>query len=159
MTGRFIMGAVKLKIPPPIVTVAMGIVMWLIARFTPAFALAFPARHVVAVCIALAGVVIAVMGIASFRRAGTTVNPLQPQRASSLVTGGIYQVTRNPMYLGLLLALIAWGMLLANALALIILPVFIVYMNCFQIRAEEAALTAAFGQDFVDYKSRVRRWL
>jgi protein-S-isoprenylcysteine O-methyltransferase Ste14 len=63
------------------------------------------------------------------------------------------------MYLGLLLALIAWGVILANALALLILPVFIAYMNRFQISAEEAALTAAFGQDFLDYKSRVRRWV
>jgi protein-S-isoprenylcysteine O-methyltransferase Ste14 len=149
----------KLKIPPPIVTVVTGGAMWLIDKLTPALGFQLPARYVIAGCVAFAGVVVAVMGVASFRRAGTTVNPLRPERASSLVTAGIYRLTRNPMYLGLLLALIAWGVMLENALALLLLPVFILYMNRFQIRAEEAALTAAFGQDFADYKSRVRRWL
>jgi protein-S-isoprenylcysteine O-methyltransferase Ste14 len=118
-----------------------------------------PARRILAGCLALAGVSIAILGVLSFRRAGTTVNPMQPEKASSLVTSGIYRVTRNPMYLGLLLGLIAWAVFLSNVLAFLFLPAFILYLNRFQIGPEEAALTRLFGQEFVHYQSHVRRWL
>jgi protein-S-isoprenylcysteine O-methyltransferase Ste14 len=153
------MPAPKLKIPPPLVALATALLMWLIARAAPMLTLAMPAHRFVAACIAAAGVAVAAMGIVQFRRARTTVNPLHPERASSLVTSGIYRLTRNPMYLGLLLALIAWAIFLASALAPVALPGFVLYMNRFQIRPEESALTALFGEQFVAYKSRVRRWL
>ena len=153
------MDALKLKIPPPVVALTMAALMWLIARATPTLSFALPARAVLAACVALAGVWSALAGIAAFRRVGTTVSPLRPEKASSLVVCGVYRFTRNPMYLGLLLVLIAWALILSNALALIILPAFILYMNRFQIGPEEAALAAAFGPDFTTYKSRVRRWL
>jgi len=153
------MHTLKLKIPPPIVALIFGALMWLVARAAPMFAFALPGRGIIATCIVLTGFTTAVMGAASFRRAGTTVNPLHPEKASSLVISGVYKVTRNPMYLGLLLVLVAWGIFLSNVLALILLPVFVLYMNYFQIRPEEIALTSVFGQQFVAYKSRVRRWL
>lgn len=109
--------------------------------------------------LAVAGGVVAGLGVVSFRRAQTTVNPLTPQAASSLVTTGIYRVSRNPMYLGMLLLLAAFAVFLANAAALIILPVFILYMNRFQITPEERALSSMFGPDFTAYTERVRRWM
>jgi protein-S-isoprenylcysteine O-methyltransferase Ste14 len=149
----------KLKIPPPVVALTTGVLMWLAAWAAPTCAFMMPARRVLAACIALAAVSIAILGVVSFRRAGTTVNPMQPEKASSLVTSGIYRLTRNPMYLGLLLGLIAWAVFLSNALAFLFLPAFILYLNRFQIAPEEAALSRVFGQEFVAYKSRVRRWL
>lgn len=107
----------------------------------------------------VAGIVIVGFGVAPFRRAKTTVNPRQPQNASALVTSGIYRATRNPMYLGLLLVLIAWGVMLAHGLALIVLPGFVLYMNRFQIAPEEAVLTGLFGTAFTEYTGKVRRWL
>ena len=153
------MDALKLKIPPPIVALAMGALMWLIARVTPTLTFALPARRALAACVALAGVSTAIAGIVAFRRARTTVNPLRPEKASSLVVFGIYKITRNPMYLGLLLVLLAWALILSNALAFIMLPAFILYMNCLQIGPEEIALASAFGDAFTQYKRRVRRWL
>jgi protein-S-isoprenylcysteine O-methyltransferase Ste14 len=105
------------------------------------------------------GLAIALSAVAWFRRARTTVNPLAPETVSSLVTSGIYRVTRNPMYLGLLFALLAWAVLLANPIALIFLPLFVLYMNRFQIGPEETALEARFGSEFLSYKAGVRRWL
>jgi protein-S-isoprenylcysteine O-methyltransferase Ste14 len=153
------MRALKLRIPPPLVALAMVALMWLVARAAPTFAFVLPARRLVAGCFAFAGVTTAVIGVAAFRRAGTTLNPLQPEKASALVTSGIYNITRNPMYLGLLLVLVAWECLLSNWLAAVFLPLFVLYMNHFQIRPEEAALTSAFGQEFISYKAKVRRWL
>src|ERR1041385_598640 len=129
------MRALKLKIPPPVVALVMAVLMWLLAQAAPRFDVSLPARRVIAAFVALAGVSTAMAGVVSFRRAGTTVNPLRPEKASSLVVSGIYRVTRNPMYLGLLLVLIAWEVILSNALAFIILPAFILYMNHFQIIA------------------------
>ena len=65
----------------------------------------------------------------------------------------------NPMYLGLALTLLGWGVFLSNALAFVFIPAFIVYMNRFQIGPEERALEFLFAQDFLAYKAKVRRWL
>jgi protein-S-isoprenylcysteine O-methyltransferase Ste14 len=75
------------------------------------------------------------------------------------VISGIYKLSRNPMYLGFLLVLVGWAVFLSNALAFVFVPAFIFYMNRFQIDPEEKALVGKFGQEFVDYKSRVRQWL
>src|SRR5947207_447658 len=107
----------------------MAALMWLVAREAPTFAFVLPARPILAGSIALAGIATSIVGVASFRRAGTTLNPMRPEKASSLVTSGIFRLTRNPMYLGLLLVLLAWAVFLSNALAFIFLPAFVLYMN------------------------------
>jgi protein-S-isoprenylcysteine O-methyltransferase Ste14 len=106
-----------------------------------------------------AGVVTGALGVVSFRRARTTVNPTRPDSSSSLVLSGVYAFTRNPMYLGLLLVLVGWAIFLSNILAFLVLPGFIFYMNRFQIEPEERALASLFGREFDAYKSRVRKWL
>ena len=153
------MDAFKLKIPPPVVALTMAILIWQVTRAAPTAAFVLPARRVLAACVTLVGVAIAMAGVVAFRRVGTTVNPLRPEKASTLVVSGIYKITRNPMYLGMLLVLIAWALILSNALAFIMLPLFILYMNRFQIGLEETALTSLFGDEFRRYTSRVRRWL
>lgn len=153
------MQALELKVPPVAVVLCIGALMWLASWSLPIFGFTIPARHFIALSMAVAGLVIGAFGVVSFMRARTTVNPLKPDSASSLVRSGIYRVTRNPMYLGLLLILLGWAILLANVLAFILLPAFILYMNRFQIEPEERALASLFRQEFVSYKSCVRRWL
>jgi len=63
------------------------------------------------------------------------------------------------MYLGFFVVLLGWAIFLSNIVAFLLLPAFIFYMNRFQIGPEEKALVALFGQSFVAYKARVRRWL
>jgi protein-S-isoprenylcysteine O-methyltransferase Ste14 len=111
-----------------------------------------------AASLAVVGALISIAGVISFKKARTTVNPMQPESASSLVVSGIYQRTRNPMYLGFLLLLIGWAFALSNALAFLLVPLFIFYMNRFQIEPEEAALATVFGAEFVTYQARVHRW-
>jgi len=76
-----------------------------------------------------------------------------------LVTNGTFHFTRNPMYLSLLLYLLAWAVYLSNWLALLFVPVFVLYINQFQIKPEERALSSLFGLEYAAYKGRVRRWL
>ena len=102
---------------------------------------------------------VAIAGALQFRRARTTVNPMKPDTASSLVTGGIYRFTRNPMYLGDALILLAWAVFLSNPITLAGVPLFVAWMNVLQIAPEERALKARFGEAFDLYCSRVRRWI
>ena len=153
------MRALELKIPPAALGLLLGGLMWATARSVPALGFALPARPVIASVLAIVGVLVALLGIVSFRRAKTTVNPLSPETVSALVTSGIYQRTRNPMYLGMLLVLLGWAVFLANGLTLAFPIAFVVLMNRLQILPEERALTAMFGRKFADYQSRVRRWL
>ncbi len=153
------MRALELKIPPVAMGLIFGTAMWAAARYAPVFSFVLPAGRFIAAGLAVAGLVFAILGVVSFRRAGTTVNPLQPAAASSLVISGIYRRTRNPMYLGLLLVLLGWGALLANALAFVFTAAFIFLMNRLQILPEERILAARFGTAFTDYQSAVRRWI
>jgi protein-S-isoprenylcysteine O-methyltransferase Ste14 len=138
------MRVLELKVPPLAVGALLAALMWLVSRLVPGFNF---------------GAMIIVLGMASFKRAKTTINPMKPESSSSLVISGIYKLSRNPMYLGFLLVLVGWAVLLSNALAFVFVPAFIFYMNRFQIDPEEKALAGKFGQEFLDYKSRVRRWL
>lgn len=152
------MQALELKIPPPVVALITASLMWLLSKLLPG-AINVPAGTLVAVLIALLGISIAITGVVSFRRAKTTVNPMRVSAASSLVTGGAYSRTRNPMYLGLLLVLVGWSIYLANLAALVVLPLFVAYINRFQIAPEERALGGIFGEAFHAYRSRTRRWI
>lgn len=153
------MNALELKIPPVALALLVGAAMWGVAVWVPGLAGPLPRLPAVVLLLVLAGALVALLGVASFRRAKTTVNPTTPGAASALVDSGIYRYSRNPMYLGLLLVLAGWGLWLAHALALFGLPAFVVYMNRFQIAPEERALTAVFGDAFTAYRQKVRRWI
>lgn len=153
------MNALELKLPPPLVALAVAVLMWLASRVTAPIELPFAFRIGTVIAFALLGFCIDLTGLISFRRARTTINPTRPMAASSLVSTGIYRYTRNPMYLGLLIELLAWAVFLSNVLALLLVPLFVLYINRFQIAPEERALAAIFGAEFAAYKGRVRRWL
>jgi len=153
------MHVLELKVPPLALVLLMAALMWLAAWALPALGFMLPGDYLFSVSLLVAGTVISGLGVASFRRAKTTVNPMKPDSSSSLVTSGIYRWTRNPMYLGFLLGLLGWAIFLSNALAFLLLPVFVVYINRFQIEPEEKALAMLFGKPFANYKSHVRRWL
>ena len=153
------MRALELKIPPGVVVLLIAALMWLASRTVPDLSFALPARTVVALCLVGLGVTVSGLGVVSFRRADTTVNPLKPGAARALVVSGLYRVTRNPMYLGFLIGLTGWAVSLANALAFLFLPAFVLYLNRFQICPEERALAARFGDEFAAYQAKVRRWL
>ena len=148
----------ELKVPPLALVFLFGSLMWLISAYS-AFAMALPWHLAFALIFGTAGFVIVLAGILVFRQAKTTVNPLTPDATTTMVTSGIYRFTRNPMYLGFLLVLAGWAIYLSNILAFALLPLFMWYMNRFQILPEERALDAKFSHAFTAYKCSVRRWL
>ncbi len=149
----------ELSIPPVVVMLIVALIMWITFLIFPEFSIPEKISNVTQIIFIVFGVFIIVAGIVSFRRAGTTVNPMKPDTASSLVITGIYKITRNPMYLGVLFLLIGWGLFLSNIFSCLASLLFVFYMNHFQIKPEERALELIFGEEFINYKSQVRRWL
>jgi protein-S-isoprenylcysteine O-methyltransferase Ste14 len=153
------MNSLELKVPPPVVALLLGLLMWLASSLVAPVEAPFGPRVAVAIALASVGLVVGLAGVVSFWRAKTTINPTTPTATSVLVTSGVFRFTRNPMYLSLLLYLLAWAVYLSNLLALLFVPMFVLYINQFQIRPEERALSSLFGQEYAAYKERVRRWL
>ena len=149
----------ELRIPPPVVGLVIAGGMWTVARFPPIVELPELVRLLAVVVLAVIGVATAIAGVMSFRRAQTTVNPLKPETSAVLVSTGVYAFTRNPMYLGMVLALFAWAMYLSSIWSLLGPVVFALYITRFQIVPEERVLDGLFGAPFAAYKKRVRRWL
>jgi protein-S-isoprenylcysteine O-methyltransferase Ste14 len=94
-----------------------------------------------------------------FRSAGTTVNPIDLAKSTQLVTSGIFGVSRNPMYLGFLLLLVAWGIWLGSMSVWLVPPLFVILITRGQIVPEERALTKLFGAQYLSYKRDVARWI
>jgi protein-S-isoprenylcysteine O-methyltransferase Ste14 len=153
-----VVDALELRVPPVALVILFAAGMAVVAYTVPA-AVAIPARVALACALGFAGALIASAGVIAFRRHSTTVNPFTPEQSSALVATGIYRFSRNPMYLGLLLALCGWSVFLANWASAMLLPAFVAYMNRFQIRPEERALAQKFGPQFLAYCESVRRWL
>jgi protein-S-isoprenylcysteine O-methyltransferase Ste14 len=157
--NRYLMQALELRIPPPVVALLIAATMWWISVATPSVEMPALIRVTMAIAIAVAGIGTATLGVIAFRRARTTVNPLKPETTSAIVTSGIYRFTRNPMYVGMALVLLAWAMFLSSAWALLGLVGFMLYLNRFQIIPEERVLSGMFGTSYSAYQAKVRRWL
>lgn len=148
----------KLKIPPIFVFVAFGALMYVLARFLPVGYFDFFGRTYLMYALSAISVSISFISLFQFFRSKTTVDPSTPSKTSKLVTSGMYQYSRNPMYLGLLLMLLAWGLWLGNAFNVLLAAGFVGYMNAFQIEPEEEMLLQLFDKKYKQYCTLVRRW-
>lgn len=153
------MSRLELRVPPVVLTGVVAIAMWSLSFFGRRLVAAPAIRLAVAGMAVVAGASFIVGGVTAFRRARTTVSPVAPAEATALVVSGVYRLTRNPMYAGMAFLLLAWALYLATPSAFALVAVFIVYLTRFQIMPEERALVAVFGQRYIDYRNRVRRWL
>ena len=153
------MRQLELKVPPLIVVAIAALLMWAVARAAPRLTLTYPGRAFVAAALLIAGIAVVVMGVRAFHRASTTVDPRFPDKASHIVSSGIYRFTRNPMYLGMLVVLTAWMAWLSNVGAIVILALFALYITRWQIVPEERALAEKFGAEYEVYCKSVRRWV
>jgi protein-S-isoprenylcysteine O-methyltransferase Ste14 len=153
------MHGLESKVPPPVVAIIVAAGMWAAAKFGHSFAPTPLSLKLAAAFIAALGGAADIAGLVAFRRAKTTVNPLKPETSTALVASGIYALTRNPMYLGMLLILLAWALYLASVPALIGPVAFVLYITRFQIIPEERALSSRFGVAFTEYAAKVRRWI
>jgi protein-S-isoprenylcysteine O-methyltransferase Ste14 len=153
------MASLELKIPPPAVGLLVAVAMWWVSRYGVLDAVPTGWRIGVALVVAVIGAAFDVAGIIAFARAKTTVNPMKPENSAAVVSSGVYRITRNPMYVGMALFLLAWAVFLASPWVLSGPLVFAAYITRFQIKPEERALAARFGAEFASYQARVRRWL
>lgn len=137
----------------------MAIVMWLVAPYGPALGLGGAPRYAAAIVLAAIGVMFDLLGLLAFRASRTTINPMRPERTAVLVTGGVYRISRNPMYVGMLFLLLGWATYLSALLPFLGPIIFVLYITRFQIRPEERVLSQLFGEQYSHYLARVRRWL
>jgi len=152
------MQSLELKVPPlAVILIALALVYVLTKLPLPQYHFAW--TDAVSGLFLLTGAISAFLGLWQFRQARTTSNPLNPSKASNLVTSGIYRFTRNPMYLGMLFVLIGGIIEFGALLGFVIIPLFVWYMTRFQIMPEEQIIEGLFGQDYRDYKQQVRRWI
>ena len=149
----------ELKVPPLLVWLIIAGAMFGVAYSAPGLSFTLAGSSAIALALVAVGGALAFAGVIAFRDKRTTVNPLTPSASTSVVSSGVYRVSRNPMYLGFLLALAGWAVYLSNAGAALLLPAFIAYMTRYHIKPEERALLGKFGSEFAQYMSRVRRWL
>jgi protein-S-isoprenylcysteine O-methyltransferase Ste14 len=149
----------ELRIPPLAVTVAVVAAMVVTVHWLPDLGAAWPSSTAVAAVIAVVGALLAILGVYEFRRARTTVNPLTPDNASRVVKSGVFRCSRNPMYLGMALLLLALALYQSHVLSFAWVAVYVIYLNRFQILPEERALEARFGDEYRAYAKAVRRWI
>lgn len=147
------------KVPPPIVVLVAAAGMWPLAGIEPAIPLDNLWRSIVAAGLALGGLLIARSGVRDFSRAKTTINPVNIDAASTLVTTGIFAYTRNPMYLGMTALLLGWAIFLSGVWTLLGPFLFVLFITRFQIVPEEMVLAGKFGTSYDAYTQKVRRWI
>lgn len=145
------------KVPPPIVTLIFATLIYLTAKYSYQFHFAY--QSIISLIIAFTGICIISVAIVQFKQFKTTVNPLKPELASTLVTNGIFKLSRNPMYLGMLLIIIGLWVNTGAVLGFVLVPCFIAYLNYFQIAPEERAMGQLFADSYNAYCQQVRRWI
>jgi protein-S-isoprenylcysteine O-methyltransferase Ste14 len=153
------MNSIELRIPPLALLGAFGAAQGLVAYLVPATGFAFGWSRPIAALLAALGAGFSIAGVLAFRAAKTTVDSTQPELTSEIVTSGVYGLTRNPMYVGFVVVLLASATWLSNILGFLCVPAFALFLNRFQIEPEERQLRKLFGASFLNYEARVRRWL
>ena len=156
---EFKLKRLHLTVPPPVVAIVFGLMIWRLSKALPVYDPDPNFRLIAALTLFGMAVTIDIWALLSFRKQKTTIDPRYPHKTSSIVTCGIYNYTRNPMYLGLVLVLSATSIYFTTLFGFFAVAAFILYMNDFQIRPEEEALEKQFGKEYLSYKSSVRRWI
>ena len=145
------------KIPPPVVTILFAIMIF---YFSDDFAYVdLPFKIYISLFFISLGFIVTFSSARNFKKKDTTVNPMKPNETSKLVTDGFFKITRNPMYLGMLLFLLGLSIYNGLIVGLIFLPLFVGYITYFQIIPEENAMLELFGEEFTVYMKKVRRWI
>ena len=145
------------RIPPPIVTFICGITIYYSKSFFNQF-LSY-SNNRISLFLLILGLFVFISAVRSFRKQKTTVNPLAPKQASSLVISGIFKYSRNPMYLGMLIVLLSISFKFNLIGGIITSLFFYVFITKFQIIPEEVAMNELFGDQFIDYSKKTRRWI
>ncbi|MED5474568.1 MAG: isoprenylcysteine carboxylmethyltransferase family protein [Candidatus Neomarinimicrobiota bacterium] len=136
-----------------------GIIMWLVSKYSLNTNFNLNGINILALVFLIIAIIMIVLSINKFKKNRTTISPLRPNKTSSLITSGIYNYTRNPMYLGLLLMLISTALFIKNFISFLIIPLFVISINKNQILPEEQILENIFGEEYRNYTKKVKRWI
>tara|TARA_B100000963_G_scaffold31614_1_gene23398 strand:+ start:296 stop:742 length:447 start_codon:yes stop_codon:yes gene_type:complete len=147
----------KTTIPPPLITLICALLIFLSKFLFPE--LTFNYSNKLCLFFLISGFSIILISCRTFKKQKTTINPIKIEKASSLVTCGIFKYSRNPMYLGMLLILISTAIKFSFYGGVIVIGFFVYFITIFQILPEEKAMQKLFGEDFIKYKNKTRRWL
>ena len=148
---------IKTKFPPPLVALTFGFLINYTKNIFPKIEI--KNEIIFGSFMIISGLIIILSAIILFKKYQTTITPLNPSNATKLITDGIYKFSRNPMYLGLLLVLLGISIMINLTGGFFLIPLFILYLNLFQIIPEENAMVDLFKDEFLDYKKNVRRWI
>ncbi|MEJ2309671.1 MAG: isoprenylcysteine carboxylmethyltransferase family protein [Gammaproteobacteria bacterium] len=146
------------RIFPPVIALITAGLMYLLDSYFPLVRLWEEPWNKAGLALMAIAIVIDVWSLLLFFIHRTTPHPLKPEKTSKLVTGGMYQFTRNPMYLGLLLLLTGLAVYMGSLTPIVMLPLFVMVLTNRQILHEELILEEKFGEEYRAYKQRVRRW-
>jgi protein-S-isoprenylcysteine O-methyltransferase Ste14 len=153
------MKALELKIPPPIYALSIALIMWLLNKYIPVTQIIQMPWNKVGIAIFLTAGALDLWSLFLFIKQRTTVNPMKPENSTDLVISGLYTISRNPMYVGMLIMLFGYAIWLGSFTPFLVLPLFYLAITRMQIKPEEKFLLEKFGKDYQTYKNSVRRWL
>ena len=146
------------RLPILLVAVFSGLMVY-IGSLTKVFQFDFEGQTALSVLLFAIGFLLLLIAGVLFRKSNTTVNPLTPEKTTTLVTAGLYRFSRNPMYVGFLLWLLAVFVFVGSGVNSVFLVLFIWAANRFYIVPEELVLETLFGEAYLKYKQYVRRWI
>lgn len=149
----------KAILPPPLMVALCIGAMWALVDLIPALGIGFSGQGLIGTFLVAAGLGVNINAMIAFAKADTTVNPLTPEKTSTLVSHGLFAQTRNPIYLAMTMILLGVCVLFGNLINLTVVAFFVWYITNFQIIPEEEALKKSFGKQYEDYCKKVRRWI
>lgn len=149
----------ELKIPPPVVAFTLVLIMYLTRDWLPDYGISQQLSWGIAGAVFSLGMSIGIISVLQFKRAKTTINPTVPQQTQAIVDDGLFSLSRNPMYLGLVICIASGGIAVQHLGVVGFVIVGLVYLQKFQIIPEEKILTEKFGEPYTEYCKRVARWL
>ena len=147
----------KLKIPPPILVIILITSIYFSSDKLDLISI--PYRTLFSIVILSIGILVIINPVVKFIKSKTTVNPVEFKNVEKLVTSGIYKYSRNPMYLGMIMIIISTAVYYLNFFSLLTPFIFYFWINRFQIKREEVFLEEKFGQEYLSYKTKTRRWI
>jgi protein-S-isoprenylcysteine O-methyltransferase Ste14 len=153
------MKALELKIPPPIYALSIALLMWLLNKYIPVVHFIESPWNRVGLSIVIAAGLFDLWSLFLFFKKRTTPNPMKPENTTGLVITGLYKISRNPMYVGLLIMLFGFAIWLGSLTPFLVLPLFYIVITAMQIKPEERFLLKKFGKEYQTYKDSVKRWL
>ena len=153
------MKALELKIPPPIYALSIALLMWSLNKYIPITHFIDSPWNKVGLGIIIIAGIFDLWSLFLFFKKRTTFNPMKPETTTGLVSTGLYKISRNPMYVGMLIMLFGFAVWLGSVTPFLVLPLFYFVITAMQIKPEERFLFEKFGAEYQTYKDSVRRWL